>query len=173
MHEHLAPSKAWVFDIQRLLASGLHYMSDPRSHNLLVAAANDQTSIHSAGLPASSSYTNRMSSSSSSSPAPAAISLSHATTSAATTITTTTVTFYTNTLGEKHKLNRPQTVEFPSALLTARYALSLLPNTALLQPDDPFSVYNNLELDKLRLSADAAVHLTIVRWHLLGSTPTA
>ena len=102
---------------------------------------------------------------------PAAISLSHATT--ITTTTTTTVTFYTNTLGEKHKLNKPQTVEFPSALLTAQYALSLLPNTALLQSDDSFSAYNNLELDKLRLSADAAIHLTIVRWHLLGSAPTA
>ena len=108
--------------------------------------------------------------SSSSSPAPVAISLSHATT---TTTPTTTVTFYTNALDEKHKLNKPQTVEFPSALLTAKYALSLLPNIALLQPDARFSAYDNLELAKLRLGADAAVHLTIVRWHLLGSSPTA
>lgn len=104
-------------------------------------------------------------------PSPAAISLSHATNT--TTTTTTTVTFYTNTLGKKHKLNKPQTVQFPSALLTAQYALSLLPNTALLQSDDLFSAYNNLELDKLRLSADAAIHLTIVRWHLLRAAPTA
>ena len=84
----------------------------------------------------------------------------------------TTVTFFTNALGDKHRLNKPQTVEFPFALLTAHHALSLLPNTALLQPDDASSSYNRLELDKPRLSADAAEHLTIVRWHLLGSEPT-
>ena len=94
------------------------------------------------------------------------ISLSHAP-------TLTTVTFYTNALGERHKLNKPQTIEFPTALLTAEYALSLLSNTAKLQLDASFSAYDHPELDKLRLSADAAVHLTIVRWHLLGDAPRA
>ena len=152
------------------------------SHNPL-AAPNDQRPIHSAAyLTPTVTTTTRhhaythaqraMPRSSSSSPAPVAISLSHASSSAATT-TTTTVTFYTNALDEKHKLNKLQTVEFPSAKLTAEYALSLLPNIALLQPDATFSAYDNLKLAKLRLGADAAVHLTIVRWHLLGSTPTA
>ena len=93
------------------------------------------------------------------------ISLSHAP-------TTTTVTFYTNTLGDKHKLNKPQTIEFPTGLLTATYALSLLSNTAQLKLDATFTAYDHPELDKLRLSADAAVHLTLVRWHLLGNAPS-
>ena len=92
------------------------------------------------------------------------ISLSHS--------PTTTVTFYTNALGDKHKLNKPHTIEFPTRLLTAEYALSLLSNTALLKLDATFTAYDHPELDKLRLSADAAVHLTIVRWHLLGASPS-
>ena len=97
------------------------------------------------------------------------ISLSHVPT---TLTTTTTVTFYTNALGDKHKLNKPHTIEFPTGLLTAEYALSLLSNTALLKLDATFTAYDHPELDKLRLSADAAVHLTLVRWHLLGASPS-